>query len=63
MRAPPTRRPADGHFKDILYTLVFFVAVFFMGKVSARVGMPSLVGEIFTGIILGPEIANFVPYP
>jgi len=51
------------HFKDILYTLIFFMAIFFAGKVCGRIGMPALVGHIVTGVILGPNLLEFVPYP
>jgi len=44
-------------------TLVFLAAVFAMGKMATMIGMPSLVGEIFCGFLLGPPLANFVPFP
>ena len=31
------------HFKDILYTLIFFTVVFFIGKVCGKIGLPALV--------------------
>jgi Kef-type K+ transport system membrane component KefB len=34
-----------------------------MGRLAALVGMPTLVGEIISGFLLGPPVANFVPYP
>ena len=44
-------------------TLIFLAAVFAMGKMATMIGMPSLVGEIFCGFLLGPPLANFVPFP
>ena len=36
------------HFRDILYTLIFFTAIFFSGKVCSRVlGLPALVCFLF----------------
>jgi Kef-type K+ transport system membrane component KefB len=44
------------HFRDILYTLIFFTAIFFAGKVCSRVlGLPALVS--FYLFILSPENA------
>lgn len=40
-------------YKDVIYTVVFLLAVFFMGKVAEALKMPSVVGEIITGMILG----------
>jgi Kef-type K+ transport system membrane component KefB len=34
-----------------------------MGRLAALLGMPTLVGEIITGFLLGPPLANFVPFP
>ena len=34
-----------------------------MGIFTSKLGMPALVGEIITGFILGPPLADFVPYP
>jgi Kef-type K+ transport system membrane component KefB len=50
-------------FWDIYATLVFLAAAFVMGSLFSRARIPSLVGEIVTGIILGPPLANFVPNP
>lgn len=44
-------------------TFVFVAAVWFLGVASKRLGMPSLVGEIACGFLLGPPLADFVPYP
>lgn len=34
-----------------------------MGIFTAKLGMPALVGEIITGFLLGPPLANLVPFP
>ncbi|KAL3792022.1 hypothetical protein ACHAWO_003978 [Cyclotella atomus] len=34
-----------------------------MGIFTSRLGMPALVGEIVTGFLLGPPLADFVPFP
>ena len=34
-----------------------------MGIFTAKLGMPALVGEIITGFVLGPPLADFVPFP
>lgn len=44
-------------------TVVFVAAVWLAGISSKRLGMPSLVGEIACGFLLGPPLADFVPYP
>mmetsp|Transcript_24520 Transcript_24520/g.37837 ORF Transcript_24520/g.37837 Transcript_24520/m.37837 type:complete len:791 (+) Transcript_24520:196-2568(+) len=47
---------------DELYNvLVFLLAVFVAGQISIRFGLPSLVGEIIAGFLLGPElVSNFL---
>jgi Kef-type K+ transport system membrane component KefB len=43
-------------------TILYFACIYVMGQFASRVlQMPSLVGEIFCGILLGPPLANFVP--
>ncbi len=34
-----------------------------LGSLAAFAGLPSLVGEIVAGFLLGPPLADFVPYP
>lgn len=63
----------DGHseigvhitYQDLYGTVVFLVAIYVSGELARRVfRMPSLVGEIFCGILLGPPLVEgFVPYP
>lgn len=50
-------------FLDLYYTLVFILALWVAGKLSHQIGLPPLVGEILTGIGLGPHGADIVPFP
>jgi len=51
-------------FDDLYASIIFFTFIYVMGALAQRVlKMPSLVGEIFAGIILGPPVANWVPNP
>ena len=46
---------------DLYHTLVFLTLIFLGGKAATSIcKMPSLVGEIMIGIVLGPPLANFV---
>eukprot|EP00592_Proboscia_alata_P026898 CAMPEP_0194442978 /NCGR_PEP_ID=MMETSP0176-20130528/126441_1 /TAXON_ID=216777 /ORGANISM="Proboscia alata, Strain PI-D3" /LENGTH=560 /DNA_ID=CAMNT_0039269153 /DNA_START=33 /DNA_END=1711 /DNA_ORIENTATION=- len=59
----------DGHgqfgvhveFEDLYYAILFVTAIFVGGKIANQVLMPSLVGEIIVGIVLGPNLLEFVP--
>ena len=48
-------------YMDLYKAMLFFVAIYMSGKIAAFVKMPSLVGEIVCGILLGPPLADFVP--
>lgn len=50
------------HFNMLFFLVLFTVAVWIAGKAAASTGMPSLVGEIAAGVVLGPHVANFVPF-
>ena len=51
-------------FDDLFASVMFFATVWVMGFVAQRfLKMPSLVGEIFAGIILGPNVVDYVPNP
>ena len=43
--------------------LVFLIVATGMGIFTSKLGMPALVGEIVTGFVLGPPLADFVPFP
>ena len=50
-------------YEDIYAILVFLIVAMAMGIITSKLGMPALVGEIITGFLLGPPLANFVPFP
>ena len=50
-------------FRDIYKVILFIAVAWFLGELSVYVGLPSLVGEIAAGFLLGPPLADFVPYP
>jgi Kef-type K+ transport system membrane component KefB len=51
-------------FIDLYYAVSFLAAIYVAGIAVQRVlGMPALVGEILTGILLGPSLLNIVPIP
>ena len=51
-------------FTDLYASILFFAFIYVMGAFAQRVlKMPSLVGEIFAGIILGPPVTDYVPNP
>ena len=50
-------------FEDVLALLVSVACVWLAGKAVTRVGLPSLVGEIGVGVVLGPPLLNLVPVP
>jgi hypothetical protein len=51
-------------YEDIYYSILFLTCIYISGQISQRLlRMPTLVGEIVVGILLGPPLANFVPLP
>jgi len=51
-------------YDDIYYSILFFASIYACGQIASRLlKMPSLVGEIAAGIILGPPLADIVPIP
>jgi Kef-type K+ transport system membrane component KefB len=49
-------------FGDLYRTILYFTCIYIMGQFASRVlQMPSLVGEIFCGILMGPPLADYVP--
>ena len=49
-------------FNDIYAAIVFLGTIYVVGLGTSRIlGMPSLVGEIFVGILLGPNMFDVVP--
>ena len=43
-------------FLDVWWFCIFWVALWFGGKTSEAISLPSLVGEIMVGIMLGPKV-------
>lgn len=61
---------SDGHsefgfhieFIDLYRTILYFACIYVAGQLASRaLRMPSLVGEIFCGILMGPPLADYVP--
>lgn len=51
-------------YADLYASIIFLACIYMAGVFSAQLlKMPSLVGEIVAGIILGPSLLNFVPNP
>lgn len=49
-------------FEDLYHSILFFSLIYVSGKFATIVlRMPSLVGEIIAGVILGPMLLDFVP--
>lgn len=47
---------------DIYSFFVFLMALWVVGKVSVQLKIPSVVGEILAGLILGPHLLHLAPY-
>ena len=50
-------------FEDILKTVVFLLLTWMSANLCKLIGLPSLAGEIIAGVILGPPVLDFCPYP
>ena len=51
-------------YEDLYASIIFFACIYVGGQIASRLlRMPSLVGEIFVGILLGPNLAAYVPHP
>jgi len=49
-------------YQDLYHSIVFLSLIYFAGMMVSRfLSMPALVGEIFMGILLGPNALAFVP--
>lgn len=48
-------------FEDIYFLFLFITALYVVGKACEKCGLPAVVGEILTGIILGPELLEVAP--
>ena len=50
-------------FEDTYKVLVFLGVVFSCGEIAAWLGIPSLVGQMIAGFLLGPPLLEYVPFP
>jgi len=51
-------------YEELYAAIIFFACIYVAGQIASRLlRMPSLVGEIVAGILLGPPLADFVPNP
>ena len=51
-------------YEDLYASLIFVMCVYASGMFVRRaLRMPPLVGEIFAGVLLGPNLAGYVPFP
>lgn len=50
-------------YEDLYDAIIFFACIYIGGQIANFCRMPSLVGEIIVGILLGPPLADFVPNP
>ena len=51
---------SDEAFTHIYYVMLFLATLWLVGKLFIKLGMPALVGEIITGIVLGPNLLDIV---
>ena len=50
-------------YEDLYNAIVFLSCIYVAGIISSRVfRMPNLVGEILSGILLGPPLLDLVPF-
>jgi hypothetical protein len=55
---------ANVTYEDLYASMIFIAMIYVAGQLASRLlRLPSLVGEIFAGILLGPNLADYVPYP
>ena len=50
-------------YEDTYDTLIFLGVSFTMGEIAYYCGIPPLVGQIIAGFLLGPPLADYVPFP
>ena len=50
-------------YEDTYDTLIFLGVSFIFGEIAYYCGIPPLVGQIIAGFLLGPPLANYVPFP
>jgi hypothetical protein len=51
-------------YQNLYHSIVFLTCIYVGGQIASRfLKMPDLVGQIVVGILLGPNLADFVPNP
>ena len=50
-------------FEDVLFAMMFLCVIWAAGKFCERFKLPALIGQIFAGALMGPELADIVPEP
>ncbi|QDZ24859.1 sodium/hydrogen exchanger protein [Chloropicon primus] len=53
----------DEEFYNLTMLLLFLLATWVVGKAAMWVKVPSLLGELVVGMVLGPELLDVVPFP
>jgi len=48
-------------FLEVYYLFLFIAALWVVGKACERIALPSVVGEIIVGLLLGPELFDIAP--
>ena len=52
------------HDFNLVILLTFsFASIWCAGKAASKLGLPTLVGEILVGVVLGPPLADLMPVP
>jgi len=49
-------------FEEIFRVVLFIFSVHYAGELGAVIRCPELVGQIFAGVVLGPQVLDFVPF-
>ena len=50
-------------FNMVILLTFSFASIWCAGKAASKLGLPTLVGEIMVGVVLGPPLANLMPVP
>jgi Kef-type K+ transport system membrane component KefB len=53
----------DEEFYSLTMLCVFIMAAWVVGKLANLIKIPSLIGEMVVGMVLGPNLLNVVPFP
>jgi len=50
-------------YEDLYNSFIFLTCIYVAGRLVKLIKMPDLVGQIIAGLLLGPNLAGFVPNP